>query len=153
MVSLGWRTVLGRPLRINMNHPAARRKWLALSACALLAGPQRHASAQSPPAGSGAAAQRVIEIRIVARKPEGGVRTIRATRGETIVLKIRSDENLSVHVHGYDLHQDVTPGSVASLTFVARWMGRFPVAAHLTGAGSGRHGPEPMLLYLEVRPE
>jgi hypothetical protein len=118
----------------------------------MLAGSHWQVHAQ-PPAGPRGATQRVIEIHIVARKPEGGVRTIQATRGETIVLKIRSDEKLSVHVHGYDVHQEVAPGSVANLSFVARWMGRFPVAAHLTDAGPGRHGAEPMLLYLEVRPE
>jgi hypothetical protein len=136
-----------------MNLLMAPRKWMVFSAFALLACSPWHALAQSPPAAGTGEAGRVIEMHIVARKAVGGVRTIRALRGETIVLKILSDEKMSIHVHGYDAHQDVTPGSVASLSLVARWVGRFPVTAHLSDATTGRHGAEPTLLYLEVHPE
>ena len=136
-----------------MNYLVAPRNWMFFSALALLAGSQSHALAQSPPAAGPGEAGRVIEMRIVARKPEGGVRTVRALRGDAIVLRIRSDEKLSVHVHGYDVRGDVKPGSVTSLALVARFEGRFPVTAHLADAKSGRHGAEPTLLYLEVHPE
>ena len=134
-----------------MNLLMAPRKWMLL-AVALAAGAQSPLSAQSPPAPASPEAGRVVEIRVVARKPEGGVRTIRARKGETVVLKIRSDEKLEVHVHGYDVHQAVVPGAVASVPIAARWVGRFPVTAHLAQGGSGRHA-EPTLLYLEVHPE
>jgi hypothetical protein len=134
-----------------MNHPGQARKWLLLAALALAAAlPGR---AAEPVGGPPAAAARSIELDIVHRKPEGGVRTIRLRRGEAIVLRIRSDEKLSVHVHGYDVHQDVVPGAQATLRLVARWEGRFPVGAHLAGGESGRHAPEPTLLYLEVYPD
>jgi hypothetical protein len=135
-----------------MNLLMAPRKWMLLSAVALLAGAQAPLNAPAPGAASAQLA-RVVEIRVVARKPEGGVRTVRARKGEAIELRIRSDEKLDVHVHGYDVHQAVVPGAVATLPLAARFVGRFPVTAHLAQAAAGGHGAEPTLLYLEVHPE
>ena len=134
-----------------MNLLATLGKWNAAAALALAAAMSVPVPAQpSPPA---PAASRIIDVKIIARKPEGGVRTVRVQRGEPIALHVRSDEALSVHVHGYDVHADVAAGGEASIAFVARWTGRFPVAAHLPAAGSGKRAPEPTLLYLEVLPE
>ncbi len=130
----------------------ARRKCIFVSFLVLLSVAHGHAAGQ-PPSAAAPEAARTIDVRVVARKPEGGARTVRVERGDTIVLRVRSDEKLSVHVHGYDVHADVTPAAPGSVTFVARWVGRFPVAAHLAEAGGGRHGAEPTLLYLEVLPE
>lgn len=134
-----------------MNLLKAPGKWIVFAAFALLPGTPSHALAPSSP--GAAPPGRVIDLRIAARKPEGGVRTVRAARGEPLILRIRSDERLSVHVHGYDVRADVKPGATASLALVARHTGRFPVTAHLDDAKPGRHGAEPTLLYLEVHPE
>jgi hypothetical protein len=134
-----------------MNLLMAPRKWMLLLA-GLVAGAHLPLPAQAPPDSAPAQAGRVVEIRVAARKPEGGVRTIRARKGETVVLEVRSDEKLEVHVHGYELSVVVLPGAVARLPVAARWVGRFPVTAHLAAEGSGRH-VEPTLLYLEVHPE
>jgi len=104
------------------------------------------APAQTP------APARHIDIKVVAHKPVGGARTERVHQGDTVVIRTQSDEPLSVHVHGYDVHGEVAPGSVASLSFVARWTGRFPVGAHPAKGSAAPHGPEPTLLYLEVLP-
>lgn len=135
-----------------MNLLMAPRKWMVVSAFALLAGAPPALRAQ-PPQPAATAPGPAAEVRVVNRKAEGGVRTLRARRGETVTLTIRADEKLVVHVHGYDVHQAVEPGTAASLVVTARYVGRFPVTAHLSGAASGRHGPEPTLLYLEVHPE
>lgn len=134
-----------------MNLLQAPRNWVAFAAFALMAGGPSHA--QAPHSAGAAPPGRVIELRIAARKPEGGVRTARVVRGEPLIIRIRSDEKLAVHVHGYDVRADVKPGATASLALVARHTGRFPVTAHLDEAKSGRHGAEPTLLYLEVHPE
>jgi len=135
-----------------MNLIRAPRKWFAFSALALAAGLAAYGRAQAEAPDAPTAAPKAIEIAIVNRKPVGGVRTVRLHRGESVVLKIRSDEKLSVHVHGYDARQGVTPDAEATLPIVAKWEGRFPVSAHLPEE-SGRHGPEPTLLYLEVYPD
>ncbi len=122
-----------------MNLRATRRKYVFL---ALLA-----------PLALAAGGARTIELALVKHKPEGGVRTVRVPRGETIALRVRSDEAIAIHLHGYEIELRVEAGNVASVSFVAKLVGRFPVTAHLHDAkAAGRHA-EPTLLYLEVHPE
>ena len=134
-----------------MNLRAACRNWVVFAVFTFAAGAACGAE-RDVPAGVSHAETRVVDLRIVARKPEGGARTVRAIRGERIVLQIHCDEEMTIHIHGYDARQDVTPGSVAKMAFVARWVGRFPVTAHLPGP-SGAPGREATLLYLEVHPQ
>jgi len=98
-----------------------------------------------------AAGNVVVDLSIVRGKPEGGVRTVRAERGDALELKVRSDEAIEVHVHGYDVKVKVSPGGKASMKLSAQLVGRFPVTAHLHGKGGGK-ASEPTLLYLEVHP-
>ena len=62
-------------------------------------------------------------------------------------------EEMTIHMHGYDVEQRVAAGREEKIALVARWVGRFPVTAHLHGAQRGKHAAEPTLLYLEVHPE
>lgn len=135
-----------------MNLRAACRNWVVFAAFAFVAGGSCGAEGDVAP-GVSHAETRVVDLRIVARKPEGGARTVRAIRGERIVLQIHSDEGMTVHIHGYDVRHDVTPGSLAKMAFVARWVGRFPVTAHLPGGPPGTPPREATLLYLEVHPQ
>ena len=132
---------------------AARCKWVLASILALAGGTVLSARCETFVGVSEAGTDRVIDLRIAARKPEGGARTVRAVRGERIVLQIGSDEEMTIHVHGYDVRQQVRPRAVATLALVARWVGRFPVTAHLPDAVPGAHARELTLLYLEVLPE
>lgn len=100
-----------------------------------------------------AAGPREVALSIARRKPEGGVRTVRVARGEVIALRVRADEAMTIHIHGYDVELRVEPGATAAVTLTAAIVGRFPVTAHLHGAPAGRKAPEPTLLYLEVHPE
>jgi len=136
-----------------MNLPGAPRKWAALRAIALAAALFAPAVARAEVGEAPRDSATAIAVQVAKGKPEGGVRTIRVRRGESIVLQFRSDEELTVHVHGYDAHVDVRPGSTATLRLIAQYQGRFPVGAHLKPAAPGKHGPEPTLLYLEVYPE
>lgn len=96
---------------------------------------------------------RVVEISVVKRRSEGGVRTVRVAKGESVSLRVRSDEAMTIHVHGYDIELRPDPGSQAQVTFPAKIVGRFPVTAHLAHAPGGKRASEPTLLYLEVHPE
>ena len=98
-----------------------------------------------------AAAEVSIEIDVRRRKPEGGVRTVRVQRDDTFVLRVRADEKLEVHIHGYEVLLRVEPGTAASTKIAAKLVGRFPVTAHV-GTGGDKHA-EPTLLYLEVQPK
>jgi hypothetical protein len=56
-----------------------------------------------------------------------GPRRPQFTVGDRVVLIVRADVEDEVHVHGYDLMQDVTPVSPARISFTADSEGRFEV--------------------------
>jgi hypothetical protein len=136
-----------------MNLPGGPRKWAGLRAFALAAALLAPTVARAEVGEALRDSATAIAVQVTKGKPEGGVRTIRVRRGESIILRVRSDEELTVHVHGYDARLDVRPGSTATLRLMAQYQGRFPVGAHVKPAAPGKHGPEPTLLYLEVYPE
>jgi hypothetical protein len=69
------------------------------------------------------------QIRIVVRggRVIGGLRRARLERGERAVLIVRADVSDHVHLHGYDIMRDVSPGRPARLRFRATIAGRFDV--------------------------
>jgi hypothetical protein len=77
-------------------------------------------------------------------QPVGGIQTIEVSKGDqvdfTVVSKNVSDE---VHVHGYDLMQDVVPGKPVTFDFTADIEGVFE--AELEGAHA-------QILELRVNP-
>jgi hypothetical protein len=60
-------------------------------------------------------------------KPVGGVQHFEAHKGGRVVLRVRSDVADEVHLHGYDLMQDVAPGEPVEIRFQATIAGRFEV--------------------------
>ena len=125
---------------------------LVLVACAVL-GIGAFAAAPDPPDTG-----RTIELRIVGRRVEGGPETIRLARGEKAILRLTSDEPMTVHVHGYDIERRLIPHTAATMAIEARFVGRFPVAVHIDERSAGnasaqQHHRERTLFYLEVLPE
>ena len=105
-----------------------------------------------------ASAVREFEISIRDRRIEGSASTIRVKRGETVLLRWRTDEAVSLHVHGYDIRANLSAASSKSMRFEAAVAGRFPITAHEFGAGANQAATpkthrELTLLYLEVLPE
>ena len=43
-------------------------------------------------------------------KPVGGIQRATAKKGQKVAIVVHSDVADEVHVHGYDLHKDVTAG-------------------------------------------
>jgi hypothetical protein len=80
-----------------------------------------------------------------------GSKSVRVTRGDTVILRWTSDRPLELHLHGYDLTVRVAPGGRAEMKMEARATGRFPVEVHKPGARGG-HAHKP-LFHLEVYPE
>ena len=106
----------------------------------------------------GASAVREFEISIRERRVEGSASTLRVKRGETVLLRWRTDEAVSLHVHGYDLRANLSAASPKSMRFEAGVAGRFPITAHEFGAVADQDARpkshrEVTLLYLEVLPE
>jgi FtsP/CotA-like multicopper oxidase with cupredoxin domain len=61
-------------------------------------------------------------------KPVGGVRKITVKKGDTLRLTVSSpDTSQEIHVHGYDLKQDMAPGRPASFRFKTTIEGAFEI--------------------------
>jgi copper(I)-binding protein len=54
-------------------------------------------------------------VTVVDAKPQGGIETINAKKGQDLHLVVKSDTADEIHVHGYDVKKDVEAGG--SVTF------------------------------------
>ena len=72
-------------------------------------------------------ANRVVTVVIENGVPKGGIVRKTVDVGDRVVLVVRSDVSDHVHVHGYDVTRDVTPGRTTRLPFRAAIPGRFEV--------------------------
>jgi hypothetical protein len=68
-------------------------------------------------------------IRIVVENgaPKGGIVRETVDKGDRVVLVVRPDVSDHVHLHGYDIMRDVSPGRTTRLPFKATIPGRFEV--------------------------
>jgi hypothetical protein len=80
------------------------------------------------------------------------MRRIRVKQNDTVKLEWSTDKPVSVHLHGYDIEQDIKPGAVSEMTFVARATGRFTVEPHIGKTQSGGHAHGDVLVTIEVYP-
>jgi FtsP/CotA-like multicopper oxidase with cupredoxin domain len=78
----------------------------------------------------------------------GGVRTLTATKGDTVRILISSDAPDQVHLHGYDIEKEATPAKPASLRFKANVEGAFELESHT----AEHEGKEPLIARLHVEP-
>jgi FtsP/CotA-like multicopper oxidase with cupredoxin domain len=91
-------------------------------------------------------AEKTFDIALADGKPEGG-QTLRVTKGDKVVLRWKSDRQIALHLHGYDLETTVPAQGTTTMSFIANLPGRFPVSEHTHGPGHHR-----AVLYLEVHP-
>jgi hypothetical protein len=85
------------------------------------------------------------------RLPEN-MRLIRIKQNDVVKLEWRTDKPLTVHLHGYDIEQELKPGTVTEMTFTARATGRFTVEPHIGRTPSGGHAHGDVLVTIEVYP-
>ena len=57
----------------------------------------------------------------------GEVTKLRFEQGDTVKFRVRVDVTDHVHVHGYDLMKDVTPGKTVTFSFPAEITGIFEI--------------------------
>jgi plastocyanin len=99
----------------------------------------------------GAAAVRQFDLVIRNRELQQDEKTLRVTQGDNVELTWTSDEAGKLHLHGYDIEFEVSPGEPSTVTFQAHATGRFPITSH-GFSGEHQHGHE-AVLYLEVYPD
>jgi hypothetical protein len=106
------------------------------------------------PAVGASATDLTFDLRIERGELPLNMRVIRVRQGDVVKLRWRTDQPLTLHLHGYDIEQALERDTVAEMTFTARATGRFPVHVHdvSTGAGSHSHEEAPLVL-IEVYPQ
>lgn len=90
-----------------------------------------------------------FELQIENSQLVQAAKVIRVYQGDRVLLGLRSDQAVALHLHGYDLEQQLLAGVVATLAFEAYASGRFPLTLH-SETPRKKHGAA--LLYLEVLP-
>jgi hypothetical protein len=74
-------------------------------------------------------------------------RVLRAKQGDRVVIEWSTDKPVAVHIHPYEIAQDLVPGTLSRTEFMATISGRFPIEAHSASRGGRR-----IVAYLEVLP-
>ena len=83
-------------------------------------------------------------IRVRNGEPVGGVQTITVKKGERARIQISSpDTSDEIHLHGYDLTDDLKAGDSARFSFDAEAEGIFEIELHGTGTQIGKLVVEP----------
>jgi len=80
------------------------------------------------------------------------MRLIRIKQNDVVKLEWSTDKPISIHLHGYDIEQDVKPGTVTEMSFTARATGRFTIEPHVGKTPSGGHTHGDVLVTIEVYP-
>jgi plastocyanin len=82
--------------------------------------------------------------------------TIEVKQGDTVTLKVESNEHGEFHLHTYDIEKEVGGADPVDLLFVADATGRFRITFHATGdeheEENGHEEKEVDIGFLEVRP-
>ena len=63
-----------------------------------------------------------------------GADRIDASVGDVIAVNVTSDVDEEIHLHGYNVFVDLTPGEPAALVFTADTPGKFEVEFEQSGA-------------------
>ena len=110
---------------------------LGTAACARGSGDETATSpSPTPPPATGAAPSttpsvpsgtQTVAVTVTGGTPEGGVQHVHVSLGTPVELTVTADVSDEVHVHGFDLHADVSPDQPATITFTADQPGDFEV--------------------------
>jgi FtsP/CotA-like multicopper oxidase with cupredoxin domain len=69
----------------------------------------------------------LIEAKVTGSRVETAERRVRVDLGDKVRIRVEADRDEEVHLHGYDLSQDVAPGRPAVIDFTADAPGVFEV--------------------------
>ncbi len=91
-------------------------------------------------------------IRIIKRKVVGN-KHLRVNQGDKVILFWRTDEDVDLHLHGYDIEKTILKGKIVTMHITTNATGRFPITSHGFGDEKGHSHGKGALLYLEVHPK
>jgi hypothetical protein len=90
----------------------------------------------------------VARIRLQGGSVVGGPKDIEVEQGETVRIVVTADAADEIHLHGYDITRNATPGQPARFRFEASAEGAFEIESHVA-ADAGR---DPLVARLVVQP-
>jgi heme/copper-type cytochrome/quinol oxidase subunit 2 len=95
--------------------------------------PSNGSSTTSSSTTTTAATGKVVEIAVVGGKVTGGVERVDIDLGDRVTIRVTSDVDEELHLHGYDLKEDLTAGTPVELTFTADIPGVFEAELEHSG--------------------
>jgi len=87
-------------------------------------------SASAPPTSG---SERRLEVTFAHGKAGGDTGRVQVAKGTPVALVVTSDVADEVHLHGYDIEQELSPGTPVTLRFDATVAGVFEVELHEAG--------------------
>lgn len=85
----------------------------------------------------------VDRIVVKGGEPEGGVQKLTYPKGDRVRIEVSSDVDEHVHIHGYDLFEDVPAGGKAKFSFPADIDGVFEIELEDSGVQLAQLTVEP----------
>jgi hypothetical protein len=110
---------------------------LLLAGCA---GKPADSASATPASGSSSSAsarksgaEQRIEVTFAHGRATGDTGRVRVAKGTSVALVVTSDVADEVHLHGYDIEKELSPGTPVTLQFDATIAGVFEVELHKAG--------------------
>lgn len=94
------------------------------------AAPAGEPAAAAPGVAGALRGPRIVELRLREGRLESGPAVIQVVQGDEVLLRVITDRDDNLHLHGYDLELSLHPGIVGELRFVADRGGRFEYELH-----------------------
>ena len=82
-------------------------------------------------------AEKSFDIVVKDGKLASGPESMKVSVGDQVTLRIQSNANDELHVHGYDLKLRIKAGELAMLQFAATRSGRFELELHRKHSAAG----------------
>ena len=107
--------------------------------------------------GQAPAGEIVIKLPIANRDTTLTREDLRVSQGDTVHLLLEADEDGEIHLHGYDLTSEVSPGHPGELVFQAATAGAFALNFHVfapadSGKADNHHGSDAPALVASETP-
>ena len=77
------------------------------------------------------AAPGITRIAIRGGEVVGGPKTVTVTKGDRVRIVVTTDAHDDMHLHGYDIEEEVEPGKPARFSFEANLEGQFELESHV----------------------
>lgn len=90
----------------------------------------------------------VTRIRIRGGEVVGGAPNITVKNGDVVRIAVSSDAPDEIHLHGYDIEEEVEPGRPARFRLKANLEGSFEIESHVAEDA----GKDPLVARLNVEP-